>query len=226
MHISIPPDVWTGILGTVSALVGAGIGWAASLRVYKSQLNDQMLTSAYSLLTYLQVSYATLLAVKKHIDEGIADAAKNGLPIKPEPDTWWTRVKPMVGGIHVQQLNSSDLVFLARSKEFKLINDIITLSMRLPALIEAIELYSTLQPALMRELSNESTQGNVLRTVLTEEQNKRLYPRRLELHTLMESLVMSLNEDILLAREVLNRIAPAAQSYFGKTNFPRLEVIA
>lgn len=217
-------ELWAAALGLVGTMLGAAIGWIASIKVYRSQLDDQMLSSAFSLLTFLQVAYSTQLAIKKHIDEGIEATAALGLPLLPEPDDLWTRVKPMVGEFDDIRLNRDDLVFLGRSKNYKLMEDIITLSMRLPATFKGIELYSSFQTELVHELENRSTSGDVLRGVMNEEENRRLFPHRLKVNSLLRSVMESLDSDIPLTRDILDRIAPAARTYFGPDRFPKVTV--
>jgi hypothetical protein len=219
-------ELLVGVLGLAGTLAGAAIGWVASLKVYRSQLDDQMLSSALSLLTFLQVAYSTQLAIKQHIDDCIAEASASGLSTLPEPDTLWTRVKPMVTQFDDLRLNRDDLEFLARSKNFSLLEDVITLSMRLPATLKGMEVYSSLQTELVRELRNQSTSGDILQGVMTEDESKRLFPRRLEVNSLLKSVIASLNEDVPMTRRILDRIGPAARTYFGPARFPNVTVKA
>lgn len=220
-HLSEP--LISAIFGVVGTLVGAVISWVASARIYKSQLKDSLLTSAYSMIVQAQIAYSDFLSIKRHIDDSISEACKQN----PSDDgQLWARVIPIAGLPDPWKLDSKDASFLARAREYELLKDTITLAMKHSALVGGMAQYNALRIELSRELHPEEEGGQMFGASLDRQEYLRLLPRMVELNSLITSLIEGLNEDIAFAQSVLKRLGPAGKRFFDDCKFPSLETTA
>lgn len=215
-------DAWaSALIGLVGTLVGAGISWFASIRIYRQQVKDEQLTSALSLLVQIQIAYSDIIAVKAHIDASITDAEKQG---KNNFNHSWARVIPLAGTPVPWQLDSRELGFLARARQYSLMQDVITFAMKHSSLMTSMVQYNLIRLELNRELEPAEKDGVIFGAQMDKQQYMRLLPRMIEADSLIESIIAALAEDAEYGMRLLDRIGPAGKRIFGQRAFPSLSI--
>lgn len=173
-------------------------------------LFEGYLTSAHSVRLKTLVMYNTLKSVKKDIESSVA---KHNAEARRDGVATWEAVKQLVGLPNPDPIQPNELVFLAKAGEYDLLHDLILLNVKYQSVVGALTAYNSERAELRNMPHSDSNdlllflaRGNALTTSLAE-------------------LISSLNEDTPFAKSAHDRIAPAAQRYFGSESFPIVTAI-
>jgi len=224
------------VVGFGSVILGGVISSATSWWVqsinnrYLKDREDRIernieMSGAFKSLTKLLMILNGFGSLKAQIDKMF-----EGVEVSPGGfDEPWKIVRGFTGlYVDVQDFDAEDIVFLIKSKESSLSNDLFLLRNRYIATVTSLVNYAELHETFVSELAESpsvTVVGTAVSVELTEEQMAKYGPMEAKLNNLIGQVIESLEEDVEYARRTTEKFSKVAKTYFG-SDFPDVQFVA
>ena len=183
------------------------------------------MSGAFKSLTKMLMILNGFGSLKIQIDHMFEDAEV----VPGKFDEPWKIVRGFTGlYVDVQDFDAGDIIFLIKSKESNLSNDLFLLRNRYIATITSLVKYAELHEDFLSELAEASgvtVVGSTVSVELTEEQMIKYRPMEAKLNNLIGQVIENLENDVEYARKTTEKFSKVAKTYFG-SDFPDAQFIA
>ncbi|BEV45981.1 hypothetical protein [Afipia carboxidovorans] len=157
---------------------------------------------------------STMRAIDQMLNEA-NEAGRSGWPKH-------ARIKPIVGNHEKVSFPIEEMEPLIEAKEFDIVQDLVELSMRHEAFVQAISTYSNLRLDLKNKVTITSVEGSVFGASLNDHELKQLKPYLVELEALIEHALSMGRSLETQAKATITKIGPAARKHLKDQSFPHL----
>lgn len=212
----------TIIGGGIAAAVSFILAWQSNRAVSKRDKEERRQNHKSALLK-LQMRASILASdvtnTMRTIDDMMRAANRAGRTGWPKH----ARITSIVGSYDKISFPVDELEPLVEAKEFELVNDLIEISMRHQAFMEAISTYSRMRLELKNKVTIASTDGNVLGAMLDDHELRQLQPYLIELETLI-SQALEMGRDLeAQTKRTVTKVGPAARKFLADPHFPKIQ---
>jgi len=138
---------------------------------------------------------------------------------------YWQVLIPLIGLTDEgsMRFTSEEMAAFAAVNEYDFMENIMLLARRHSSIISSFQIYCEMRSNfLARWPEPESYDGSVGSRQLTQQEEIRLKPYTMPLNNAVEGIVAGLDEDVQLARVVVEKFGPITQRYFNMTQFASL----
>lgn len=203
-------EFWAAIVGAVVGSVSAGsITWLLQKNQDRRQTLDRNKGLARALIFKLLRIHSDFDGFKNHVDEAIANAAENDLPLG------WQALRAIGNLPERISFSPDEMAYLISLENDDLFNKVLSLDVVHSSTIGIFEIYKERRLALTDRLSASALEGTVGTTELNNAQLAFFAPKFAELDLLVSDIRSRVESDATESREALEQSAVAVRHTLG-----------